>query len=256
MSNTVTLQTEEVYVLHSIKTPQSISHLSSIRMLDNWLLQQANCFSNSFFISKPCIMHSTDAPATPTPLMSLQCSENLTSYISYKCSTRNERLETLNKVRSASHRYKKKGTKCMQEGLKNWIYQLWWRSSKLAETLDMERTVATLATSSSCLSRISDSFNMVKFCWNRNRHKKISEKLMYDRRNQKMEHPATTRFFELKNCRTHIQSNPCKTKGGKSEFSWIWLKWTLGIMKYLTIEIWNQPPLLSIYIKKWLVLRR
>lgn len=253
MSNTVTLQTEEVYVLHSIKTPQSISHLSSIRMLDNWLLQQANCFSNSFFISKPCIMHSTDAPATPTPLMSLQCSENLTSYISYKCSTRNERLETLNKVRSASHRYKKKGTKCMQEGLKNWIYQLWWRSSKLAETLDMERTVATLATSSSCLSRISDSFNMVKFCWNQNRYKKISGKLICDCRNQKIGASGNNTVSWTGNCRTHIQSNPCKTKGKKNEFSWIWLKWTLGIK---SSNHWNQPLLLSIYIKKWLVLRR
>lgn len=230
-----------------------MSHLSSIRMLDNWLLQQTNCFSDSFFISKPCIVHSTDAPATPTPLMSLQCSENLTSYISYKCSTRNERLETLNKVRSASHRYKKKGTKCMQEGLKNWIYQLWWRSSMLAKTLDMERTVATLVTSSSCLSRISDSFNMVKFCWNQNRYKKISGKLICDCRNQKIGASGNNTVSWTGNCRTHIQSNPCKTKGKKNEFSWIWLKWTLGIK---SSNHWNQPLLLSIYIKKWLVLRR
>jgi hypothetical protein len=34
-------------------------------MQDNWLIQQANRFSDLLFISKPCIMHFTDAPATP-----------------------------------------------------------------------------------------------------------------------------------------------------------------------------------------------
>jgi len=42
-----------------------MSYLFSIRILVNWLLQQANISSDSVFVSKPSIINITDIPASP-----------------------------------------------------------------------------------------------------------------------------------------------------------------------------------------------